>query len=115
MAQSQEQKQAFALLDLYVVCYIDKYKRKPSINRYRDKWGFIDMVDDLGIDQSKKVIEYYFKVTSPGHSLNNLFVKYDKLSATLNEKEKDRAERERLRQITKKRVEAMNEHRTEGS
>lgn len=110
MAQSQEQKQAFALLDLYVVCYVQKYKRRPSVNRYRDKWGFTDMVSDLGMDMSKEVIEYYFKTTRPGHPLTSLFNSYDRLAATLREREEDRKNRVKLREETKKRVEAMNEH-----
>lgn len=92
------------LLNLYINLYADKYKKSPEMNRFKQKWGFRGMYEDLGKDQAKKVIEYYFALNRPGHAVDYLLYNYEKLDKIIREKEKDAVERERLRKETEQRV-----------
>lgn len=100
-------KQANALVTLFIQEFTDKYDRKPTVNRYREKWGFQDMISDLGYDQAVQVVKYYFKTGKPGHPVQFLLHNYDALSNALEEKIKDEQEREKLRRETEARVSAI--------
>lgn len=105
MAQDPLAKQANALVTLFVSLWTDKYKRKPTnVNRYRDKWGFQDMIGDLGYDRSREIMEYYFKTSRAGHPLQYLLYNYEKLDQILREIEEDEVNRAELRAATEKRV-----------
>jgi hypothetical protein len=104
VAQATLNKQANALITLYIAEYKHKYQRDPVINRYREKWGFISMVEDLGYERSREVVEYYFKTGRVGHPVNGLLQNYDRLHKILTEITKDDEERERLRRETEERV-----------
>lgn len=98
-------QQAYALISLYEKHYQNKYSRRPLINRHRDKWGFQDMVEDLGYERAQEVVSYYFELKYIGHPLPDLFRNYDRFSRIMKERAEDEAERHRIRQETRKRVE----------
>lgn len=64
-----------------------------------------DVIDSVGYDRAKELIEYYFKTSKSGHPLNFFFYNFDKLDQLQSEIEKDKANRARLREETKKLVE----------
>jgi hypothetical protein len=100
-----KQKQlSFALVDLYALCYEKKLGRKPTINRYREKWGFQDMLDSLGYERSCEVIEYYFTTTN-NYSPVNLFNNFDRLHEAITKRDLDRQRRKKLQEQTRKMVE----------
>lgn len=101
-----------ALISLYEKLYTEKYGHKPSINRYKDKWGFQDMLKDLGPVESKEIIQYYFETNRPGHPLLQLFRNYDGMSRRKEEIEKDERDRKRLRAETARRVQEFDERAT---
>lgn len=101
----EEAKQAHALVSLYTVIYKEKYAREPKVNRHREKWAMQDVVDSVGYDRAKQLIEYYFKVTKPGHPLQWFFYNFDKLDETLENLQKDELRRKALREKTKQMVE----------
>lgn len=101
-----------ALISLYEKLFKEKYNRKPSINRYKDKWGFQDMLKDLGPVESREVIEYYFETNRPGHPLLQLFRNYDEISKRKAEKADDEKRRAELRAATKKLVQEFDERPT---
>jgi len=103
-SQNAEAKQAYALISLYEQCFNKKYSRKPQVNRFREKWGFMDMVADLGYQQSRETVEYYFKTGKQGHPVNFLLQNYDKIAQFMEEKKQDEAKRAELRRITEQRV-----------
>lgn len=103
--QAELNKQANALISFYLTLYKKKYGETPTLNRYREKWGFISMIEDLGVARAKEVMEFYFDSKSFGHGVVDLLRNYDNLHNRMNSIERDRAERERLRKETKKRVE----------
>jgi hypothetical protein len=104
MTPAQQKQLSFALVDLYVLCYKDKTGRKPTVNRFREKWGFQDMVDSIGYDRSVEIVKYYFE-TQNNWTPNHLFNNFDKLDEALTKRDADRARREALREETRRRVE----------
>lgn len=105
VAEATINKHATALLGQYISLYTEKYSRPPAdLNRYRDKWIFRNMYEDLGKDQAARVVEYYFKTGHPGHPLKYLGFNYDRLSRILIELDEDEADRLRLRKETEQRV-----------
>lgn len=99
------QQKAYALITLYENQYKAKYGSKPSLNRHRDKWGFQDMLEDLGYDDARDVIMYYFEMKHIGHPLQTLLRNYDRYHQIKEERKEDRARRLELREKTLKRVE----------
>jgi len=104
-----ETKTVNALISLYEKLYAEKYGKKPLINRYKDKWGFQDMLKDLGPVESKEIIQYYFETHRPGHPLLQLFRNYDDMVRRKLEREKDEVDRKKLRAETKLKVQELNE------
>lgn len=102
------------LLTLYVSLFQDTYGYKPDINRNRDKWGFADMIEDLGMDRAREVIEWYFD-SDVVHSLRGLFNSYDKISAEIDAEAADKKRLAELRQATKSKVEEFRRRRVEQS
>lgn len=100
-----EAKLAYALLTLYTNLYKKCYLREPSINKHRDKWAMQDVVDSVGYDRSRTLLEYYFKVKQSGHPLQWFFYNFDKLNDTLSKAEQDVARRNKLREQTRQMVE----------
>ncbi|XAO35249.1 hypothetical protein SEA_FRANCOB_53 [Streptomyces phage Francob] len=98
---------ANALITLYIQCFTEKYSRKPNINRYRVKWGFQDMVEDLGYQRCREVVEYYFKTGRQGHQIEFLLMNYEKISEVYEEKQEDERKRAELRKQTEERVKEL--------
>lgn len=98
-------KEAYILIGLYETLYFQKYNKKPRLNKFREKWAMQDVIDSVGYERAKELIEYYFKTSKSGHPLNFFFYNFDKLDQLQSEIEKDKANRARLREETKKLVE----------
>ncbi len=96
-----EEKQAYTLVSLYIALYKNKYNNQPRVNRYREKWAFQDVIDTVGFDRSKELLEYYFKCNKQGHPLNWFLYNFDRLDDALVKSEKDTERRKVLRQNTK--------------
>lgn len=103
-SQQAVAKQAYALISLFEKEFDKKYSRKPQINRFREKWGFQDMVTDLGYEYAKDTVEYYFKTGKQGHPITFLLQNYDKIAKFMDEKKQDEAKRAELRAQTAQRV-----------
>jgi hypothetical protein len=108
-SQQAVAKQAYALISLFEKVFQEKYSRKPQINRFREKWGFQDMIADLGYDDARETIQYYFRTGKQGHPVSFLLQNYDKVFQFMEEKKRDEAERAALRRETEKRVREMEE------
>lgn len=99
-------KLCYALLDFYVKLYNKKYNRKPTINRHREKWAMNDVIDSVGYDRAKELLEYYFNTNNSGHSLSWFFYNFDRLDDMKTRLDQDAAWRAKIRQETKHRMEA---------
>ncbi|AXH68770.1 hypothetical protein SEA_COMRADE_55 [Streptomyces phage Comrade] len=106
-AKNTQAQNANALITLYIQCFTEKYSRKPNINRYRVKWGFQDMVEDLGYGPAREVVEYYFKTARQGHQVEFLLMNYEKVFEFMEEKKKDEEKRAELRRQTEERVKEL--------
>ena len=101
----EEARQPYILISIYEMLYKEKYNRTPKINKYREKWAMQDVIDSIGFDRARDVLEYYFRTNRPGHPLQQFFFNFDKLDAVMVELEKDKLVREKLRMQTKQMVE----------
>ena len=106
-----EAKLAYGLVGLYCTLYKETYKKAPVVNRYREKWAMQDVVDSVGYDRAKILLEYYFKMSKAGHPLTWFFYNFEKLDLLLQQSEQDKTRRELIRAKTKIMVEERdNEH-----
>lgn len=106
-----EAKLAYALVSLYCALYNQKYGKQPVVNKYRDKWAMQDVVDSVGYDRARKLLEYYFQITKTGHTLQWFFYNFEKLDLAITQSEQDKVRRELIMSKTKTMVEERdNEH-----
>jgi hypothetical protein len=98
-------KGPYILLSLYQSLFKEKYGRIPTINKFREKWAMQDVIDSVGYDRAKELLEYYFGLTKNGHPLQFFFYNFDKMDALKIEIEKDKEKRRLLLEETKKMVE----------
>jgi hypothetical protein len=101
----ENSKLTYSLLSLYETLYAQKYSKKPRINKYKEKWAMGDVIDSIGYDRSKELLEYYFKVTKQGHPLQWFFYNFDRLDDMLLQSQEDELRRKKMREATKKMVE----------
>jgi hypothetical protein len=106
-----EAKLAYALVSLYCALFKQKYNKQPVVNKYREKWAMQDVIDSVGYDRAKVLVEYYFTITKSGHPISWFFYNFEKLDLTLEQTEQDKSRRELIRSKTKIMVEERdNEH-----
>ena len=99
----------YVLIGLYENLYLEKYNKKPRINKVREKWAMQDVIDSVGMDKAKELLVYYFKTAKSGHPLSFFFYNFDKIDYLKTEREKDAKHRKLLLQATKELVEGGNE------
>ena len=106
-----EAKLAYGLVGLYCTLYKQVYGKAPVVNRYREKWAMQDVIDSVGYDRAKVLLEYYFKITKGGHPISWFFYNFEKLDFTLQQVVEDKSRSELIRSKTKTMVEERdNEH-----
>jgi hypothetical protein len=103
------EREPYILIGLYENLYLEKYKKKPRINKFREKWAMQDVIDSVGMDKAKDLLVYYFKTTKSGHPLSFFFYNFDKMDYLKTEREKDEKHRKLLLRATKELVEGENE------
>jgi len=102
-------KEPYILISLYENLYTEKYKKKPRINKFREKWAMQDVIDSVGYDRAKDLLVYYFRTNKSGHPLNFFFYNFDRIDQLKSEIEKDKLNRSLLREKTKRMVEGGEE------
>lgn len=106
-----EAKLAYGLVSFYAAIYKQTYKKAVVLNKYREKWAMQDVIDSVGYDRAKVLLEYYFTIQKAGHPLSWFFYNFEKLDLALQQKEEDKTRRELIRAKTKSMVEERdNEH-----
>lgn len=100
-------KPEYKLVGLYEKLYLEKYRRKPTINRYRERWGMMDVIESIGYENAVECLVYYFKVDGSGHShsLGFFFNHFDEIWDMMQKKRLDAAKRAELMEQTRKQVE----------
>lgn len=102
---SQDSKQPYALLSLYESLYSQRYSKKPRLNKYKEKWAMADVIESIGYERSRELLEYYFKVSKQGHPLQWFFYNFDRLDDMLMQSQEDNQRRKKMREATKRMVE----------
>lgn len=100
-----DSKQPYALLSLYESLYSEKYSKKPKLNKFKEKWAMADVVESVGYERARELLEYYFKVSKQGHPLQWFFYNFDRLDDMLMQSEEDALRRKKMREATKRMVE----------
>jgi hypothetical protein len=98
-------KQPYALLSLYEKLYSEKYSKVARLNKFKEKWAMQDVIESVGYDRARELLEYYFRVTKQGHPIQWFFYNFDRLDDMLIQSEEDMQRRRKLREATKKMVE----------
>ena len=99
------EKQPYVLIGLYESLYLEKYNKKPRLNKFREKWAMQDFIDSVGFERAKQLLIYYFKTSKYGHPLQFFYYNFDKIDRVQNDTEKDKLHRSILREETKRMVE----------
>ena len=102
-------KEPYILITHYQSLYKNKYNKVPSINKFREKWGMQDVIDSVGFERAKELLEYYFATGKSGHPLQFFFYNFDKIDQLNKEIQKYKINRKLLREATKKLVEGEQE------
>jgi len=97
-------KEPYILISLYENLYLKLYGKKPTMNKYREKWAMQDVVDSVGLDRAKQIMNYYFKTSKSGHPLGFFYMNFDRLGFMMDQINKDKENRERLLEQTRKLV-----------
>ena len=106
---AEKSKEPYILIGVYEKLYFEKYGKKPRLNKFREKWAMQDVIDSVGYDRAKELLEYYFKTSKSGHPLNFFFYNFDRIDQVQSDIEKDKVNRAMLREQTKKLVEGGQE------
>lgn len=99
------EKKPYILISLYLSLYKEKYNKSLTINKFREKWAMQDVIDSIGFERAKELLIYYFATNKSGHPLNFFYNNFDKIDALNKEIQKDKINRSRLLDETKKMVE----------
>ena len=98
-------KEPYILISLYQNLYKEKYGKVVSINKFREKWAMQDVIDSVGFDRAKDILEYYFKTSKSGHPLQFFYFNFDRIGHLMTEIERDKDNRRILREATRQMVE----------
>lgn len=102
MARSKYEKTAFALLSDYVCLYKNRYGVPPLVNKYKEKWAMISLVEDFGAEDVANSLEYYFKTIKEGHPLNYFYNNFSSIHSSRISAERDNRIRAEQRKMTEK-------------
>ena len=98
-------KEPYILLSVYSNLYEGLYGSKPTINRYKEKWSMQDVLDSIGFERAKNVLNYYFKTGKNKHPLNFFYNNFDRIEDMMIQIKEDKINRIRLLQETKRMIE----------
>lgn len=106
-------QQANALITKYVKLYTGRYGFAPTINRYRERWGFQAAIEDLGRQDAEKALEYFFVLDGP-HDIPTFLRRYDELHTMRLADEDDKRRVAQLHKETAQRVKEWMERNGTG-
>ncbi len=99
---------AHALMTLYAESYKEKYGTALLINRHRLSHSFRYCAEDLGYDNARAAITFFFECDSPNrHPVERFLNIYDELHKNRIRLQEDEEKRRKLREQTAKRVAEM--------
>lgn len=64
-----------------------------------------DVLDSIGFDRAKAVLDYYFKTGKNKHPLNFFYNNFERIESMMMQIDEDKANRSRLLEATRRMVE----------
>lgn len=111
-----KRQQAHAIITLYKKNFKEKYGQEPLVHTYSLIYGVMDAIDDLGYENAKKTMEYYFTYDVVGqHPFQNYLNRYIEMHKMRLDLEKDAKHRAKLLEQTRRMVEQMEERSDDDS
>jgi hypothetical protein len=98
-------KQVHILLSTFEKLFYTTHGYKTRINRYSAKWGMIDVIDSVGYDKARELLEYYFTIKNSTHTLEFFYKNFVLMEKNMEAAERDRQRRAIIMEQTKKRIE----------
>ena len=100
----------------YQGAYKAFYGEKPVVNYYKLNFAFGAVIDDIGLEATKDLIDFYFQtLSSDKHNPETFARNYDKLINAMNEQESKKAYMDKLKEETRLRAEEWRKtHKTLG-
>lgn len=109
MARTKNETAAYALISDYVCLYKNRYGVPPLVNKYKEKWAMISLVEDFGAEEVGETISHYFNLNKEGHPLNWFYNNFSNIYSARIAAKKDEALREQQRKKTQElRAEYLN-------
>lgn len=100
-------KLEYLLITRYQQLYEAKYGKKPTVNKYKEKWPASSLIEDLGYDTVLECLEYYFKTSKDGHPISYFFFNFEQLKDMLDSQKRDNMLRLERRRKTKELVKEL--------
>lgn len=98
------------LIDYFVLLYVEKYDRKPMINRYQSKFQVVDLLKDFSYDHIRTLLGYYFELNAT-HSIYDFVISYHQILDLKIQTDADAELRRKAREATKLRVEKYRQEK----
>jgi len=86
-----------------------KHGKPANINRIKQRWDMKLLYEDLGMAGVRQLIDYYFSLNRPHHSLNWFFMNYDRMLEVQKLQEEDSLKRAELMKATQRRSEEFKQ------
>lgn len=97
-------RREYSLLDYFKSSYKNRFGNVTTINKHRHKWTMADIADDLGVDETKALIDFYMKTPGSDHSINRFYKIYDQLMQSKELYDADIARRKKQLLDTKRMI-----------
>lgn len=98
----------YVLFGLWKQRYFEVTKTRYNGNIHRDSIMLKRVVEDIGEAETREAINYYFQTNTVRPEMNHFLYNYDKILEEKRLRDEDRARREKLRQETLRRMEALD-------
>ena len=95
-----ERKDRMALLGTYSSQHLKRYGTKPVLNLNTEQWAADAVIESFGLDLSMRLVYYYFEVAEK-HTWTFYAYNAEKLLKAMDDKERDKREREERRVMAK--------------
>lgn len=101
---------AFGLVGHYQKCYKEKYEKEVYVNLHKYKFMALDVLNGYeDYEKVKKVIEYYFVISKPGHPIEYLLRNFHEIMEAYDSEIKDKELRlQRRKELQKIKQEWLN-------
>ena len=90
----------FAAIQHYIKLFENRYNSRPLVNKHKEKWAMKSLIEDFGIDEVKRTLDYYFICSKEQHPLTWFYNNYETLNTSMNALERDKKLREERRAET---------------